>query len=323
MSDLHERVIAGELRAAARALRLVDDRVAGHQELLKQLFPHTGRAFVIGITGNPGAGKSTLTDRLVEAYRKEGRTVGVICVDPSSPYSGGAILGDRIRMTRHALDAGVFIRSVATRGHLGGLSRSARDMVRVLDAYGSDIVIVETVGVGQDELEITRTAHSTLVVMAPGLGDDIQASKAGILETADVFAVNKADRDGADATVRDLELMLALGRETRLASRGDAAGSEPWTPPIRKVIATKNEGIGELVAALDRHRTWVQDTDAGRARRLSRLAEELRETLRETLIEAATHDLAPAIDAAVASVAAKTTDPYTATADLLKAFRGR
>src|SRR5215471_12715447 len=206
-------VIAGDTRSIARALRNVDDRVPGYLELLKQLFPKTGKAWVVGITGNPGAGKSTLTDRLIEALRKSKKRVGVLCVDPSSPYTGGAILGDRIRMTRHANDPDVFIRSVATRGHLGGLSRSARDMVRVLDAAGSEVILVETVGVGQDELEITQTAHSTLVVMAPGMGDEVQALKAGILETADVFAVNKADREGADATVRDLELMIALGNE--------------------------------------------------------------------------------------------------------------
>ena len=340
MSDLGERIVAGDQRAAARAMRNVDDRVNGHLELLKELFPHTGRAFVVGVTGNPGAGKSTLTDRLIERYRVAGRTVGVICVDPSSPYSGGAILGDRIRMTRHATDPGVFIRSVATRGHLGGLSRSARDMVRVLDAYGSDVVIVETVGVGQDELEITRTAHSTLVVMAPGMGDEVQAIKAGILETADVFAVNKADRDGADGTMRDLELMIALGSETMVAmgkSRGHTVQGgvkvdvipgavvheEHWTPPIAKCVATKGEGIAELVEALDRHKTWLDGTESGRARRLLRLAEELRESLRETLIEAATSDLVSEIDRAVADVAAKTIDPYTATEQLLEAFRAR
>jgi LAO/AO transport system kinase len=347
MSDLATRIAQGDQRAAARAMRNVDDRVPGYLELLKELFPRTGRAFVVGVTGNPGAGKSTLTDRLIERYRAGGRTVGVICVDPSSPYTGGAILGDRIRMTRHATDPGVFIRSVATRGHLGGLSRSARDMVRVLDAYGSDVVIVETVGVGQDELEITRTAHSTLVVMAPGMGDEVQAIKAGILETADVFAVNKADRDGADSTMRDLQLMIALGTETMVASgrnrahvvhggvkvdvvagAGEGSGAagtheELWTPPITKCIATKGEGVAELVDALDRHRAWLDGTETGRQRRRLRLAEELREALRETLIEAATHALGAALDKAVDDVAAKTIDPYTATEQLLAAFRAR
>jgi LAO/AO transport system kinase len=349
MSDLAARVVAGELRAVARALRDVDDRVPGYLELLKALFPSTGRAFVVGVTGNPGAGKSTLTDRLVAAARESGRKVGVICVDPTSPYTGGAILGDRIRMSRHAEDPGVFIRSVATRGHLGGLSRSARDMVRVLDAYGCDVVFVETVGVGQDELEITRTAHTTLVVMAPGLGDEVQAIKAGILETADVFAVNKADREGADGTVRDLELMIALGSEAMVragkrrghvvhggkkvdalpssAEGAEAAAAEGrearWTPPIHKCVATRGEGIAELMASLDAHRAWLESTEAGRARRKLRLAEEVREALRETLIDAATTALGAELEATVSAVDAREVDPYTATERLLEAFRAR
>ena len=338
MDALSQQVIAGETRAVARALRNVDDRVPGYLDLLKELFPKTGRAWVVGVTGNPGAGKSTLTDRLIEALRKQDKKVGVLCVDPTSPYSGGAILGDRIRMTRHASDAKVFIRSVATRGHLGGLSRSARDMVRVLDAAGSDVVLVETVGVGQDELEITRTAHTTLVVMAPGMGDEVQAIKAGILETADVFAVNKADRDGADSTMRDLELMIALGSEAMVAAgkrkghvvhggvKVDAlpeaqAVAERWIPPIVKCVATRGEGITEVVAALEKHRVWVESTETGRARRHARLAEELRESLRETLIDAATRALADEIDTAVRDVEARTIDPYTATERLLTAFK--
>ena len=338
-SELSASVVARDTRAIARALRNVDDRVPGYLDLLKGLFPSTGKAWVVGITGNPGAGKSTLTDRLIETLRAQGKTVGVLCVDPSSPYTGGAILGDRIRMSRHSNDAGVFIRSVATRGHLGGLSRSARDMVRVLDAAGFDVVLVETVGVGQDELEITRTAHTTLVVMAPGLGDEVQAIKAGLLETADVFAVNKADREGADGTMRDLELMIALGTEAMVASgkmRGHvvhggvkvdalpnapAAPAERWTPPIQRCVSTRGEGIAQLLVSLERHRVWISSTEAGRERRRVRLTEEVREALRETLIDAATTALAKELDVAAAAVEARSLDPYTATEQLLARFR--
>jgi len=325
------------MRAAARGMRLVDDRAPAAMGLLKDLFPHTGNAFVMGVTGNPGAGKSTLTDRLIASYRQEGLKVGVIAVDPTSPYSGGAILGDRIRMQRHATDPGVFIRSVATRGHLGGLSRSARDLVRILDAYKCDVVLVETVGVGQDELEITRTAHTTLVVMAPGMGDEVQAIKAGIMESADVFAVNKADRDGADATVRDLELMISLGSESLIASgksrahvvhgasapSGTGGPQERWTPPIVRCVATRGEGTADLIAAVKLHRAWLDGTESGRGRRRARLAEEVRESLREALIEAAIHDLGDSLDVAVRDVEERKVDPYTATERLIERFRGR
>jgi LAO/AO transport system kinase len=337
-SEIASKIAARDVRTIARVLRDVDDRVAGHVELLKELFRDTGHAWVVGVTGNPGAGKSTLTDRLIETLRAAGKTVAVLCVDPTSPYTGGAILGDRIRMTRHAGDAGVFIRSVATRGHLGGLSRSARDMVRVLDAARFDVVLVETVGVGQDELEITRTAHTTLVVMAPGLGDEVQAIKAGILETADVFAVNKADREGADATVRDLELMIALGTETMVAAgkqkghgaaktdalptpAGAAAKTGSWTPPIHKCVAPRGEGIAEVVASLEKHRAWLDSSADGQERRHERLAEELREALRETLIDEARAALGTEIDDAVRAVEARTLDPYSATEALVARFR--
>lgn len=258
MHPLTEKILGRDLRATARGCRFCDDRVPGYLDLLRELFPHTGRAFLVGVTGNPGAGKSTVVDRLVAQLRKAEKRVAVVAVDPTSPYSGGAILGDRIRMQRHFEDPGVFIRSVATRGAMGGLSRSAWDIVNVLDAWGADVIVIETVGVGQDELEITRTAHSTVVVVAPGLGDDVQANKAGLMECADIFAVNKADRDGADGTVRDLELMIALGGEVIAAgahSRGHAAGhldlarqkvkhdENAWIPPILRCVATKNQGI--------------------------------------------------------------------------------
>jgi LAO/AO transport system kinase len=331
-SDLAARVLANEPRAVARAMRLVDDRGRGHVELLKALWPQTGRAWILGVTGNPGAGKSTLCDQLIGVFRARGQRVGVVAVDPTSPYSGGAILGDRVRMSRHAADSGVFIRSLATRGHLGGLSRSARDVVRVLDACGHDTVLVETVGVGQDELEVTRTAHTTLVVMAPGMGDDVQAAKAGLLECADAFAVNKADRDGADVVVRDLELMIALGNDALLAlssARGHLAHTVPsaranierWTPPIVKCVATRGEGMAQLASALDAHRAWSVGTHAGRAQRSTRLAEEMREALREGLIDAAVQHLESRLDAAVRDVEARAVDPYTAIERLVAEFR--
>lgn len=339
--DLVSGVLRGDGRAVARAIRWVDDRRPDYGDVLKAIWPHTGSAWVVGVTGNPGAGKSTLCDRLIGAYRARGHRVGVVAVDPTSPFSGGAILGDRIRMARHTTDPGVFIRSLATRGHLGGLSRSARDVVRVLDAAGYAVILVETVGVGQDELEVTRTAHATLVVTAPGLGDEVQAIKAGLLECADVFAVNKADREGADATVRDLELMIALGNESIRAlsaraghaTHGAAEGSvgaggagaegERWTPPVLRCVATRGEGVGDVVGALDLHRAWLDGTEEGRARRAARLAEEMRETLREALIDAAVSDLGGAIEEAIRDIEARALDPYTATERLVEAFRAR
>jgi LAO/AO transport system kinase len=330
MLDLAKRVLAGEVRAVARALRHIDDRAPPYIDLLKDLFPHTGKAYVIGVTGNPGAGKSTLTDRLIEVFRERGKTVAVIAVDPTSPFSGGAILGDRIRMQRHAEDPGTFIRSVATRGHLGGLSRSARDMVRVLDAYGAGVILVETVGVGQDELEITRTAHSTLVVVAPGMGDEVQAIKAGLFECADVFAVNKADRDGADGAVRDLELMIALGGEAKpaagrghapLRARARAPSDKVWIPPIVRCVSTRGEGIALVADGLLSHKAWLETSEAGRARRRARLAEEMRQALREALVDAAMHSLGPRIEDAVRQIEAREKDPYTATEDLVLAFQ--
>jgi LAO/AO transport system kinase len=333
---LSEKVLAHDVRGTARACRLVDDRHGDYLTILKELFPHTGRAWMLGVTGNPGAGKSTLVDRMIAVFRARSLRVAVVAIDPTSPFSGGAILGDRIRMQEHSADPEVFIRSLATRGALGGLSRSAVDVVRVLDAWGADVVIIETVGVGQDELEVTRMAHTTLVVVAPGLGDDVQASKAGILECADVFAVNKADREGADGAARDLELMIALGGEVAKAgahSRGHAAGAldleqqsvkheaGKWVPLIGRCVSTRGQGVTELVAMLERHRAWLEGTEAGAARKKARLREAMAAHLRDALTTAALTKLGPALEQAVNAVAARVLDPYTAAEDLVAAFR--
>jgi len=254
--SLLDEVLKRDIRACARLLRWIDDGVEEARPILKQLFPLTGRARVLGITGNPGVGKSTLTDQLIRTFRQRGATVAVIAVDPSSPFTGGAILGDRIRMQDHALDEGVFIRSFATRGHLGGLTSTTTDAVHALDAMGWDVVLVETVGVGQGEVEIQRLAHTTVVVMAPGMGDEIQAIKAGILEIADIFVVNKADRDGADRTVRELSGMLEMGHAL-LPPGGEDPDQrltpQSWMPKIVKTVAVTGEGLSALMAALDEH----------------------------------------------------------------------
>jgi LAO/AO transport system kinase len=332
MSEIGARVLAGEMPAIARACRAVDDQLPGSRALLQELFRHTGRAWLIGITGNPGAGKSTLTDRLITRFRAERKRVAVVAVDPTSPFTGGAILGDRIRMQRHFEDEGVFIRSLATRGALGGLSRSATDVARVLDASGADVILIETVGVGQDELEVTRAAHSTLVVLSPGLGDDIQAIKAGILEIADVFAVNKADREGADATVRDLELMLALGSDifSKAAERAPghtAASVAPhaekpsqstsWVPPVHKCIASQDKGIDVVLEDLRRHHLWLTQTAAGQNRARERARDALLGYLRDSLAQKIVHTLSDELDALVTRVEAREIDPYSACDEIL------
>ena len=296
------RVLAGEHRAGARAMRLVDDRHPLATELLRRLHPHTGRATIIGITGNPGSGKSTLTDRLVAHYRRAGRRVAVVAVDPSSPFSGGAILGDRIRMGDHALDPGVFIRSLATRGHLGGLSRSANDVIHVLDAMGFDPILLETVGVGQDEVEVVRVAHTSVVVTVPGLGDEIQAIKAGLLEIADVFVVNKADRDGADRTVRDLRALQGLVTPPE----------GHWVPPVIRTVALQDEGVADLVTAIAEHQAHLRPEEAAaRARR--REGHVLASLVRDRLLDAMERTLAAGAgkEALLDRLAARTTDPYT------------
>jgi len=293
------RVLAGDVRAAARLMRFIDDRNPRAMPILKRLHPHAGRAHIIGLTGNPGAGKSTLGAALVAYWRAQGKRVGVVAVDPSSPFSGGAILGDRIRMAEHAVDDGVFIRSVATRGHMGGLSRSANDIVLVLDAMGYDPILVETVGVGQDEIDVIKVAETTAVVVVPGLGDEIQAIKAGLLEIADVFVVNKADRDGALRAEKDLRMLQSLG------------ATPTWEVPIVRTVATAREGIGDLVAALEAHRAQLTtDAKASLERARMRARHVLESLVRDRMsaaFEAALAGDAVTLDA----VATRERDPWT------------
>jgi LAO/AO transport system kinase len=332
-----ERVLAGEVRAAARLMRDLDDRLPEAEAVLRALFPRTGRAYVIGLTGAPGAGKSSLTDRLIAHHRRAGRTVGVIAVDPTSPFTGGAILGDRIRMQDHALDDGVFIRSVGTRGHLGGLSRSTSELVQVMDAMGKDIVLVETVGVGQDEIEIASLAHTVVLVTVPGLGDDVQAIKAGVLEIADVFAVNKADREGADRTVRDLQVMLELRRTVlgqsgdhdaaHRPAGGDAAPPAPaadWEPPIVRTVAVRDEGVAELAAAVDAHRAALVGSGGLRAREVALARSAFVAVLRERLMAGALARLEAErghLDEVAERIAAREADPYALAEELAARLR--
>ncbi|MGQ0839833.1 methylmalonyl Co-A mutase-associated GTPase MeaB [Actinokineospora sp.] len=297
-------------RAVARLISLVEDASPQLREVAAALAPFTGRAEVVGLTGPPGVGKSTTTSALVSAYRARGKRVGVLAVDPSSPFSGGALLGDRIRMQDHATDPDVFIRSMATRGHLGGLAWATPQALRVLDAAGFDVVLIETVGVGQSEVDVVSLADSTLVLLAPGMGDGIQAAKAGILEIADVFVVNKADRDGADTTARELRYMISLGRrEIRGAS---------WRQPIVKTVAARGEGIADVVAAIDAHRAWLTEHGELEPRRACRARAEI-EAIAVAALRARIGDLhgGDALDRLAEQVTAGDLDPYAAADKLI------
>lgn len=307
--DLVARAREGQAGAVARLISLVEDASPLLREVMTALAPHGSRAHVVGITGSPGVGKSTSTNALVSALRRAGKRVGVLAVDPSSPFSGGALLGDRIRMQEHALDPDVYIRSMGSRGHLGGLSWSTPQAVRVLDAAGCDVVIIETVGVGQSEVEIAGLADTTLVLLAPGMGDGIQAAKAGILEIGDIYVVNKADREGADRVRRELRTMLSM------AQRPDGA----WKPPIVKTVAQRGEGVDELVLEIERHGAWLAETGELARRRAARARHEVEAiavaTLRERWGEL---DGDSGLDDLAARVAAGEADPYSAAEELLE-----
>jgi len=304
--DLVTRAEAGEARAVARLISLVEDASPALREVMALLAPRAGHARVVGLTGSPGVGKSTSTSALVAAYRRRGMKVGVLAVDPSSPFSGGALLGDRVRMQEHATDDGVFIRSMATRGHLGGLSWATPQALRVLSAAGCDVVLIETVGVGQAEFEIATLADTTLVLLAPGMGDGIQAAKAGILEVADVFVVNKADRDGADSVVRDLRYMLSLG---------DRRTDDGWRVPIVKTVASKGEGADEVVEEIERHGAWLESSGRLEERRIRRAADEV-EAIALTSLRVDLRN--GSLDALAARVVAGELDPYTAADELIR-----
>jgi LAO/AO transport system kinase len=305
--SLAERVLAADPRAVARAITLIEDETEAGVALVRQIFPQTGRAFVIGVTGPPGAGKSTLVDQLAATVREGGETVGIIAVDPSSPFSGGAILGDRIRMQVHAKDPGVFIRSMATRGHLGGLARATDDAVLVLDAAGTHVIFIETVGVGQDEVDIVRTADVSLVTLVPGTGDEVQALKAGIMEIADVFVINKMDRDGADRLAASVEAMLSL----RTWAEGE------WRPPVVRTQATTGTGVPNVWEAVQAFRIHARPLEASRRR--ARAAFRLRDLLTRRLL---THIETRVLDSAelndlIDRIGSRTLDPYSAAAEIL------
>jgi LAO/AO transport system kinase len=302
------RLCAGDTRALAQAISAVENRAAGWSDLLKALFPHTGKARVLGITGAPGAGKSTLVDQLAKHYRKQNQTVGIIAVDPTSPYTGGAILGDRIRMQDHHSDPGIYIRSMATRGSLGGLARATADAATVLDASGRDLIMIETVGVGQDEIDIVRLADVTIVILVPGMGDDVQTIKAGIMEIADIFVINKSDREGAERVEREIRAMQSL------STRHDR-----WTPPIVKTVATDGVGIQELAEAIADYEAYLKNENLVLKKNVENWQERLVEMLRDAMLEKARAQLdRGSLERYASEIAEHKRDPYSLVEEIVR-----
>ncbi|HIC87813.1 MAG TPA: methylmalonyl Co-A mutase-associated GTPase MeaB [Anaerolineae bacterium] len=321
--ELVTQLLEGNRRALARAISLVEDRDEQAQELLSELYPHTGRAHIIGITGAPGTGKSTLVNALAKQYRQRGVTVGIVAVDPTSPFTGGALLGDRVRMQDLAGDPGVFIRSMATRGSLGGLAMATADVVLVLDAAGFQRILVETVGVGQAEVDIASTAHTTVVVEAPGMGDEVQAIKAGVLEIADIFAVNKADRDNAERTALALEMMLGLapvpsGHHGYWEASVPSASARSWRPPIHKTIALRGEGVEALLEAIEAHIAYLRESGQLAQREQARVTATIEHILHEALLQQFMANVpAGCLEALIEQVTRREMNPYDAVARLL------
>lgn len=307
--DIAEELLKGNRLALSRAITAIENEYDEATGIMRQIYPHTGHAYVLGITGPPGAGKSTLTDKIAREYREQGKTVGIIAVDPTSPFTGGAILGDRIRMNGLTLDEGVFIRSMGTRGSLGGLSHKTADAVKAMDAFGKDIIIVETVGVGQSEVDIVKAADTTVVVLIPGMGDDIQAIKAGILEIGDLYCINKSDIDGADKLVREINMMLDL----------DSFMTD-WRPPITKVIANQNEGIKELLGTVEKHRTYIEGNGQLAQRRTKRTRDEMLDILNSDVGSYIKNKIVDSgrLDTYVEKIKQHETDPYTVVGQVMK-----